>query len=432
MTTRREFLKATSAVLGAGALGGLAPRLAFAADDATAAARPTLVTIYLRGGADVLSVVVPYGEQLYYKYRPTTAIPAQAVGDVKGIIPITSYFGVHPSLEPLSDLLKAGLAAPIINVGSTHPTRSHFDAQDFMERAAPGVKTITEGWLNRYLELTRKGDDQDFRAVSLQPTLPRSLRGQYPVLAVPDVDGEGVMGAFDQMYPCLHNGADQPAGTPGAKAGAAPAETAVRDAITDSGGQSIRKLRELRRILDQAGKSAAEYPQSGFGRQMRDLASIIKAQRGLEVAALDYHGWDTHAYQGNANGDMAGKLADLSASVAAFARDLGPRFGRTLVLVMSEFGRTARENGNNGTDHGHGGVMLAIGGMVKGRQVYGQWTGLDPQTLYERRDLPVTTDFRLIFHETLHQLFAFDSNKHKFFPDYKHNPRPLGFLNAPG
>jgi len=441
--TRRQFMiRYGAGLVGIAGLGAIdVRRLAAAAVPATEEP-PTLVVLYLRGGADPINSIIPYGDALYKNIRPTIAIPSPGELDDPSqcVMPINEYFGFHPAMRPLAELWQAGMMVPIMNAGSTHPTRSHFDAQDFMERAAPGIKSVTEGWLNRYLHETRSDADGDLRAVSLQPTLPRSLRGQYPVLAVPDYGADEAMAAFERLYACdsnaeakAKNGAEPAAMD--ADAAEPTAEDKTRRRIVEAGTEGIAKLRHLNGILRGSGDSHAAYPDSHLARQFRDLAKVIKAGEGLEIAAIDYNGWDHHAFQGGPDGTHADMLGNISHTIKAFTDDLGPvRMQKTLVLCMSEFGRTVRENGNHGTDHGRGGYMLAVGGMVQGRRFYGDWAGLDRQNLIDGRDLPVSpkSDFRLIFAEALHALFGFDADQHDFFPDYKAREKPLGFLKPIG
>lgn len=440
--TRRQFMKRSGAVaLGAAGLGALDPRELLAANTPGAGEPPTLVVLYLRGGADPINAIVPFADPLYKEVRPTLAVPTP--GEVsepdRCVIPVDDYFGFHPAMRPLAELYEAGTMIPILNAGSTHPTRSHFDAQDFMERAAPGIKSITEGWLNRYLEMTKTDDDRDLRALSLQPTLPRSLRGQYSVLAVPDYGADEAMRAFERLYGCDSNkeaiakNEGAPAAGPSTTPATAPTQgDLARQRITETGREGIAKLQHLNGVLRRAGDTRAKYPDSYLGRQFRDLAKVIKAGEGLEIAAIDYNGWDHHAYQGGFDGTHADMLANISGSIRAFSDDLGPtRMGKTLVLCMSEFGRTVRENGNNGTDHGHGGFMFAVGGMVNGGKFYGGWTGMARADLYQGRDLPVSpnADFRNVFAESLQALFGFRTDRHDFFPGYQANKKALGFLS---
>jgi len=464
--SRRDFIRTTTgAAFAAGTFGALDPRLVFGGPPPSGDEPPTLVVLYLRGGADPINSVVPYGDPRYYNIRPTIGVPLQTIpaqGDnpaVPGLLKLNEVFGFHPSMKPLAELFVAGQMAPILCTGSPHPTRSHFDAQDFMERAAPGIKTVTEGWLNRFLTATKTDDDKDLRAVSLQPVLPRSLRGDYPVLAVPDYGADEAMAAFERLYACESNAeakqamaaATQPAEDTRTAmqrlrdrnnrnaSGAIPIldprdEAETRDQIIAAGADGIRKLRKLNGVIrGREGLNNATYPNTHLGRQFRDLAKLIKAGEGLEIAAIDYNGWDHHAYQGGSLGTHARMLDNVSTSLRAFMEDLGPRAEKTLVLAMSEFGRTVEENGTNGTDHGRGGFMLAVGGPVNGGRFYGKWLGLDKKVLIAGRDLPVPqeNDFRLIFAEALWSLFGFRADRHDFFPDYKANTRPLGFLKPP-
>lgn len=438
-TTRRQFIKQTgSLALGAAGLGaipGVGSQPVFGASDSGTPGKPTLVVLYLRGGSDPLSAMIPYGDRTYYNLRPTIALPGpgEGVGKGQAVLPISHYFGFHPSMSGLARLYKKGLMAPIVNAGSTHPTRSHFDAQDFMERAAPGIKSVTEGWLNRYLYMTKGGSDSDLRAVSFQPVLPRSLRGQYPALAVPDAQTQKAAGAFAGLYGC-----DDAKATAKAQASPGDAQTdnsaepnpvTVQQRIIEAGAQGITRLNRLNDVLnDSVQKTQAKYPDTTLGNQFRDTAKLIKAGAGLEVTAIDYNGWDHHAMQGGSYGVFGRMMGNVSQSIEAFVEDLGPAIDRTVVLTMSEFGRTARENGNSGSDHGHGGYMLAVGGPVNGGKVYGKWTGLGSRQLYEGRDMPVYTDFRDVFAELLAGLYGFQADDHQFFPEYDANDKPMGLI----
>ena len=434
--TRRQFMKTSGAWLGAAGLGAVPARWLYGSPEA-AEQPPTLISLYLRGGADPLSVIVPYRDKRYYRIRPTIAVPPQRQGDSPGVIRLANdkRFGLHPAMTELAELYAAGMMAAIVNVGSTHPTRSHFDAQDFMERAAPGIKAINEGWLNRYLGATGSSGDSELRAVSLQPVLPRSLRGQYPVLAVPQYGATRAMNVFGTLYGCSSEKQaielmqqDKPPKVSGVIE-PADAESVMRQRIITAGAQGIRKLRRLNSIVH--GIDARQrYPRSHLAHQFRGLAKIIKANVGLEIAALDYNGWDHHAYQGGPRGTMADMLTVVSQAIKAFCDDLGPRMNKVVILVMSEFGRTVKENGNNGSDHGHGGFMLAVGGPVAGGKVYGKWTGLDPAVLYQGRDMPVYTDFRSVFGETLAGLFGFHADQQDFFPEFKSQARPMGIIKS--
>ncbi len=365
---------------------------------------PTLVVIYLRGGADMLNMVVPHRDSRYYAVRPTIGIRKE-----DGLIDLDGKFGLHPGLAALAPFFTDGSMIPVLNVGSHHPTRSHFDAQDFMERGAPGMRTVHNGWLNRYLQATRsKGETSSFRAVGLQGLLPRSLRGEFPVLAVPNnVDkrrGEKTLDMFDDFY----------------------AEGQESSDIVDSGRNTIDALRRFQEIVGtRRGRSRSRYPDSSLGRGLQSIAKVINADAGLEIAGIDYDGWDHHANQGGAAGTQRNMMETLSQGLAAFAADLGEKLDHTMVLTMTEFGRTVRENGNNGTDHGHGGGMFVLGGGVKGGKVAGRWSGLGDETLYQGRDLPVTTDFRDVMAGSLKHLFGFKPSS-DFFPG--HAPTRTGIF----
>ncbi len=381
---------------------------------------PCLIAVYLRGGADALSVVAPYADPNYRRLRPSLALSGPDGTDESArVLPLDYQFGFNPHLKHLHALYEAGTCAPIVAVGSPDPTRSHFDAQDYMERGAPGQKSVATGWLNRYLQATRTSRDANLRAASLQPLLPRSVRGAYPVLAKPAQDAEQAMSAYAQMY--LNQ----------EKRGGGSAGMAAKQAIQALGARSIEQLHELNTILAAKVPTTVDYPQTGMGRQFRDIAKLLKSRCGLEITALDYGGWDHHVQEGPLDGQMARQLTDVDDSIGAFVEDLGPDlFQHVLILVMSEFGRKVQENDNRGTDHGHGGFMFAIGGKVRGRQVFGKWTGLEDKQLHDGRDLPVHTDFRAVFAESLQGMFGFDGFARELFPGYAPVPAPLNFLQS--
>lgn len=423
--TRRELLGRTAA-LGAGAflalrapLGAISPG-AFAAPLRRGKTK-TIVAVFLRGGADGLNMVVPYKDPLYREVRPRIGIPEKDEEGKKGVIVLDERFGLHPGLVAFKELFEKKMFAPVVCVGSPHPTRSHFDAQDFMEYASPGMKTLKDGWLNRYLTATRRQDAaSSLRGIALQRLLPRSVRGEFPVLAAPEdtSDVKSVLNTFDDVYDV---GGMQPMGEGMAEVG--------QDASVEVGRETIETLRRLYDILDKKSNPAADtagYPRSGFAKQLRRISQVIKADAGLEVATVDIGGWDHHINEGGSSGDFFRKTSDFSSSIAAFSRDLGDRFEDVLVIVMTEFGRTVAENGNEGTDHGHGSVMLLASGALAGGKVFGKWQGLDPKFLYEGRDLTATTDYRTVFDETLLSFMRFDAPK-DFFPKYD-RVKPLGLF----
>lgn len=409
--TRRDLLRAAG--VGAASLvatSALPAGLRAQEPAGDSAGPPALVVVFLRGGADALNILVPYSDPRYRELRPTIALSAADDDDGPGVVRLDDTFGLHPSLAALAPLWAARRVACVIAAGSPHPTRSHFDAQDFMEYAAPGLRTISDGWLNRYLQATkgraagglRAGE---LRAVAMQGLLPRALRGAMPVLAVPDDKAldraAGVLDLFEGVY-----GADM------------DDPAAANDPVVTAGRDSVEALRRYTAIIDRAAARTTSYPAGRLGDRLRNVASLLRADVGLQVAALDVQGWDHHANEGAADGTLGTMLRDLGDALAAFALDLGPRLDRTLVLVLSEFGRTARENGNRGTDHGHGGLALLMGGAVKGGRVHGRWDGLGERALYMERDLPVTTDFRDIMAATLREHLGFDPPR-GFFPDHR-------------
>lgn len=415
---RRDFLK-QSGVLGAAACVSSNSLASYeTATTVKPKRKPTLITVYLRGGADSLGIVVPYADRHLPTVRPTLAMPGPAKGK-KNVLPLDEIFGFNPNMKALHKLYKQKLCSAIVCVGSPHTTRSHFDAQDYMERAAPGLRNVRTGWLNRYLDETRTSREANLRAFSLQSLLPRSLRGDYPVLARPNAKADLALAMYSQLYAQKTRSRSQKMGL----------KTQRR--IRAFGTRTIQQLSELNQIIERPLKEVVPFPKSRFGKQLRDLAKIVNAERGLEVTALDIGGWDHHINEGPIEGQLGKKLGDLSESIGAFVENVGSqRMENVLILIMSEFGRTVKENGNKGSDHGHGGMMIAVGGPVKGGKVYGKWTGLEKDKLYQQRDLPVHTDFRLVFAETLKDLYGFDGMKLGMFPQYNTALGPLDFLQT--
>jgi uncharacterized protein (DUF1501 family) len=356
--------------------------------------------------------------------------------EADGLVPLDDQFALHPGLAPLKAAWDAKLLAPIVCAGSPHPTRSHFDAQDWMEYAAPGDRSVRDGWMNRFLAATGRSGASEFRALGMQDLLPRSLRGQYKVLAVPtNLDrkrGGQTLDRFEDFYgdgSDLMEGGEDMMGerdddeTGVVESGRMTIDTLRRfqEIVGDGNAAARQDPRDRRRARDEAETVAVSpdaYPDSQFGRRLGILSKVIRADAGLEVAGLDYGGWDDHTNAGGASGKMAGRMKDLAQSLHAFITELGGRMATTTILLVTEFGRTVRENGNNGTDHGHGGVMWVIGGGVKGGQVHGKWDGLAPKALYQGRDLTVSTDFRDVYASVLENSFGFEPGK-DFFPGHK-------------
>ncbi len=383
MMNRRNFLKLSSLTL-AGTFWNTAllpPQLRRALFEAQAAAsttasKKTLVVIFQRGAADALSIIPPVGDSQYYAARPSIALKESGEG---AALRLDGFFGLHPALAPLIPYWDSGRLAVVHEAGLPFTTRSHFDAQDYMESGTPGLKATEDGYLNRTLSALT-APPSPFRAVALQPTLPRSLRGKVPVLAMNSLKDFSDGGALKNVglaldFESMYRGA-------------------LDQALHGVGEETFAAMKTLKRVVDNSQGTENKYPGSPLGKRLHEIARLIKADLGLQIAATDIGGWDTHVNQGAATGQLANRLKEYAEAVAAFAADLGPRLDDVVVVTMTEFGRTVRENGNRGTDHGHGSVMLVLGGAVRGKRVLAHWKGLAEQNLYEGRDLPLTTDYR--------------------------------------
>jgi uncharacterized protein (DUF1501 family) len=384
--SRRAFLRSGSlALLSLGLDPLFLARAAFARGESAAVRGRVLVCLFQRGAVDGLSMVIPHGDGHYYRERPRIGVPPAEVLDLDG------HFGLHPGLVGLMPLWKQGSLAIVHAVGSPDATRSHFDAQDYMESGTPGVKGTRDGWLNRYAQHAAEHRDTPFQSVAFGPQLPRILAGSAPALAISDLRAFGIAvrrpgardrltRAFEELY-----------------------EASATGIVASSAAEGFEAVQTLRK-LDPASyrpENGAEYPNGKLGRSLQQIAQLIKADVGLENAFADVGGWDTHIAQGASQGQLAARLRELGDSLAAFARDLGDRMRDVVVLTMSEFGRTVSENGSGGTDHGHGTAMFVMGGGVGGGRLVGRWPGLAPGERYQGRDLAVTTDFRDLFGEVL-------------------------------
>jgi uncharacterized protein (DUF1501 family) len=410
---RRFFLKSGGIALASIGLAQAAPSFlerAVRAQDRQRIAggggrRKTLITIFQRGAVDGLNMVVPYGERAYYDLRPALAIPRPQGGNAEAAIDLDGFFGLHPALAPFKPLWDAKRLAIVDAVGSPDNTRSHFDAQDYMESGTPGRKATEDGWLNRLLQSKQDAKPSPFRAVSMTQNMPRTLQGRAPAIAISNLAdftiragqySQSVQGGFEAIY-----------------------DQGVQDVLRGTGKETFEAVNFLKRVNPSQYKpeNGAQYPRGAFGNSLLQIAQLIKADIGLEVAFTYVGGWDTHVNQGNARGQLAVRLQEFGAGISALARDLGARMDDVIILTMSEFGRTARENGNRGTDHGHANAMFLIGNSVRGGKVYGEWPGLKSDQLYEGRDLALTTDFRDVFGE-LAQKHLGNSNLQAIFPGY--------------
>ncbi len=367
-----------------------------------------LVVLFQRGAADGLNIVVPFAEPNYYRIRPSIAIPQPRQGGDTAALDLDGFFGLHPSLAPLLPLFQKQQLAIVHAAGSPDTTRSHFDAQDYMESGTPGVKATDDGWLNRALQATPESTATAFRAVAMGANLPLTLRGSSSAIALPDINqfrvfsqSASVQGGFEALY----------------------AQT-VDQALRGTGTQTFEAIDMLRKADPARFKpeNGADYPKNRVGQTMQQVAQLHKADIGLEVTFVDTGGWDNHVNEGGAQGQLANLLRDLGQSLAAFSQDMGDRMEDIVVVTMSEFGRTAHENGNRGTDHGHANCMLVMGGAVQGGKVYGKWPGLGPEQLNEGRDLTLTTDFRSVLGEIISKHLG-TSDLKTVFPGFDNDPR---------
>jgi uncharacterized protein (DUF1501 family) len=405
--TRRIFLRNSAlAVVGTAAVPSFLTRAAFGAVE-NGGRTKRLVVIFQRGAADGLNIVVPYAEPQYYAMRPSINIPRKSVIDLNG------FFGLHPSLSAFQPLWNQGHLAIVHAAGSPDITRSHFDAQDFMETGTPGVKITEDGWLNRSLHslpATAGSQTSPFRAIALGPSVPRILSGAEPTVAMNNINDFSV-------------GGKNPKASPAATAFEAMYDHSSDSVLHGTGTETFDAVKMLKTADPGKYEAAAgaNYPKGRFGDGLRQLAQLIKANLGVQVAFADISGWDHHVNEGATEGQLANVLTEFSQSLAAFWTDLGDLGEDTVVVTMSEFGRTARENGNRGTDHGHANVMFVLGGPVKGGKVYGRWPGLDQSQLYEGRDLALTTDFRQVIGEAVARHLG-NKNLANVFPGYDNQP----------
>jgi uncharacterized protein (DUF1501 family) len=373
--------------------------------------RKRLVVVFLRGAVDGLNVVVPYTEGAYYDVRPTIAIPRP--GRDGGLLDLDGHFGLHPSLAPLASLWSNGTLAFVHACGSPDMTRSHFDAQDYMETATPGIKNTPDGWMNRLLAVS-PGSRSATEAISVGPTLPRILSGKMPATNLPlgkavtrtmPVGRPEIQSVFDRLY----NGND-----------------ALSVAYQE--GQSARKKLLAEIVEDMTIADAGAPSPVGFSDEAQKLARLIVRDSSIKLAFLALGGWDTHVNQGSVIGQLSNRLRSLGQVLQSLVQGLGSAYSDTVILVMSEFGRTVHENGNAGTDHGHGNAMWVMGGNVQGRKVYGQWPGISGSDLYEGRDLAATTDFREVIATVLEYHFGLTTSQvDRVLPT---RPKPSGLLRA--
>jgi uncharacterized protein (DUF1501 family) len=415
---RRFFLKSGGLAVASLGVGMSAPAFlqrAVLAQGKTNGKRKIIVTIFQRGAVDGLNMVVPYGESAYYNLRPNIAIPKPNGGN-EAAINLDGFFGLHPGLAAFKPLWDAKKLAIVHASGSPDTTRSHFDAQDYMEAGTPGRKSTADGWLNRVVQGLPNKQGSPFRAVSLTQNLPRSFYGKAPAVAMTNIANfdiragastNSVKGGFEDIY-----------------------DNAVKDTLGQTGQETFEAVNFLKQAnpAQYRPENGATYPASPLGNNLRQIAQLIKAGVGLEAAFTDTGGWDTHSNQGGARGQLANLLTQFGNAVGAFVQDLGPRLDDVVIVSMSEFGRTVRENGTRGTDHGHANAMFVVGNSVRGGKIYGDWPGLDSAKLYEGRDLALTTDFRDVLSEVAARHLGV-TNLPALFPGYATNSKNFkGFL----
>ena len=431
-------------------------RAVFASEPTAGKRKKTLICIFQRGAADGLSVVVPHGDADLYNLRPSIAIPRPLAGQTdQTALDLDGFYGLHPALAPFLPIYKSGHLAAIHACGSPNGTRSHFDAQDYMESGSPGNKAVTDGWLSRTVLSCPedKANHSPFRAVALGGAMPRSLQGDIQAMAIPDLKsfGVGTGGNLAARYDGKNdvqtaknrrqNKRNAPAQAPQnsdaamIQAAQMPAklpsggiasgfETLYDDAVGDVLHGTGKESFEAISLLEKANPGSytpargANYPNGKFGESLKQIAQLIKADVGVEVAFAEMGGWDTHAAQGAAQGQLSLRLREFAQAISALYYDLGDRMNDVVILTMSEFGRTARQNGTGGTDHGHATCFFALGGDINGGKVLGEWPGLAPEQLNEGRDLALTTDFRAVFGEVaVRHLGA--QNMPRLFPGYE-------------
>jgi uncharacterized protein (DUF1501 family) len=416
MLTRRIFLRDSGVVMaGMGAVPSWLARAATLQSKSEGKKRKVLVAIFQRGAADGLNIVVPFSEKRYHDLRPTLAIAAPS-GLNRGngpnqAIDLDGRFALNGAMQPLKALWDKKQLAIVEATGSPDSSRSHFDAQDYME-SGTSSKTTGDGWLNRALPPTGSAEDETspLQAVSLGNQVARTLRGEREAIAVGDsqqfnMGNQDAASILETMYA---TSADARWGRTG------------KDAF-----EAMKLIQSINRNPSNP-QNGAQYFQGGeLGRSLQQLARLIKADAGVEAAFAEIGGWDHH---GNENQQLSNLLRQFSSALAAFSQDMGDRMEDIVLVTMSEFGRTVEENGNAGTDHGHGSLMMVMGGPVQGGKVYGQWPGLEKEQLFEGRDLAVTTDYRTVLGELIRGHLG-QKDLGPVFPGYQPGD-PLGLLRS--
>lgn len=414
MITRRVLLKAGGLGLLTFATGpSFLSRALAAASPVTGGRRKVLVTIFQRGAMDGIAAVPLLDDSHLRQLRPRIALVSS--GD-RGPLALDDRFGLHPALAPLERLFRERRLAVVHGVGSPDPTRSHFDAQDYMETATPGRKGTSSGWLNRVSgELGH--DATPFRAVALADAMPRSLSGPQPAIAV---------SRLEDLHAPGSTGAAAASTSAGFESLWAATSSSMLQQAGDDTFEAVKAL-DPRWVAGYRPQHGARYPRSPLGDSLRQIAMLVKAGVGLELAFAESGGWDTHVRQGAGDGPFARRCEDLAGSIAAFWADLGSQGDDVVLMTMTEFGRTVAENGAGGTDHGHGSCLFLLGNEVDGGRVHGTIESLSRDALHEGRDLPVTTDFRSVFAGVVAGHLGVTANS-SLFPDW--SGRPLSVMRG--
>ncbi len=362
------------------------------------------VYIFQRGGMDGLSLLAPYGDSNYYDLRKNIAL---AVTGPRPALKLDDHFALNAGMAGLKKYWDEGTLALITQAGSPDAGRSHFDSQDYIEWGTPGDRNTPDGFLNRTMSSLDPIKASPVRAIALQSNMPRVLTGNFPALSMNNLRDFGIQGSLAQ---------------PDELKGFESMYQSATDQIFRGPGKEVFEATELIKAAQSVPGDDRGYPKNGLGNHLRDIANLIKANIGLQVAVTEMGGWDTHVNQGDHDGQLTDRLTELSDALAAFAKDLGPLYGDVCVVTMTEFGRMVKENGNKGTDHGHGSVMMLLGGSVKGKKIYGQWKDLSKKNLFEERDVPVTTDFRAVLSEVLMDHLGV-KNPLPIFPKFNYSPK---------
>ncbi len=412
MFSRRRVIQG-GLLAAAAALPAWMPRLAFA-QPYNDPRGDVLISVFLRGGADALNIIVPHGEETYYTARPTLAIPRPDDSTATRSLDLDGFFGLHPALAPLLPIFQGGQMRAVHATGAPHNNRSHFEAMNFMERGEMNSFQVSTGWITRHLSMLAPDEPSPVRGVGWGTALPMSLQGAPSTIAMQSIIDYHLQGDEQLAAQMLQS----------------LGRLYALESDDDSLAQTAQATQDAIAVIQRVGyenyqpQNGAQYPETDFARALRQTAALIRADVGLEAATIDLGGWDTHAAQGSTEGVQAGLLQQLAQGLAAFHQDMGAEMSRVTLSVMSEFGRRLEENGSQGTDHGQGGAMLLMsGGLSEGAPVYSDWPTLAPDAL-DDGDLAITTDYRDVLSELLRKRLK-NENTAAIFPEYQASERGL-------